>query len=265
MREDANLYESFSAEVYDHVVPYAAREDIDFYVDESRRCGGEVLEIGCGSGRVLLPIARAGVAITGVDHAEAMLARCHQKLKQESQDLQDRVRLHKADMRAFDLGRRFALITTPFRVFQLVTSVEEQLATLACLRRHLSADGRLILDLYSPRLDLLASDVTGVEQAHEPEFILPDGRRVVRCHRILERDLARQVMHAEFVYHVTLPRGEHQTIRDAFRMRWIFRYEAEHLLARAGFRVEAVYADFSRQSYDEGLGKELILVASLAE
>ncbi len=112
------------AEFYDHVVPYRERRDVAFFVETAREAGGPVLEIGCGTGRVLIPTARAGIEIVGLDASAAMLALCRQKLAREAEDVQSRVTLVEGDMRRFDLeresgtGAKFALATIPFRPFQ---------------------------------------------------------------------------------------------------------------------------------------------------
>src|SRR5947207_2493466 len=145
------------ADLYDHVAPYRALPDIPFYVDAARESGGPVLEIGCGSGRVLIPTARAGIEIPGLDLSPGMLAVCHQHLADESAEVQSRVHLVEASMTAFDLGRTFRLITIPFRPFQHLLTVRDQLACLACIRRHLAPDGRLVFDLFNPSLEAIAN------------------------------------------------------------------------------------------------------------
>ncbi|MEO7366685.1 MAG: methyltransferase domain-containing protein, partial [Gemmatimonadaceae bacterium] len=72
-------YDSVSdiGELYDLASPYGNRRDVQFYIDEAVRSSGNVLEVGCGTGRVLLPTARSGISITGIDRSPAMLERCH--------------------------------------------------------------------------------------------------------------------------------------------------------------------------------------------
>ena len=83
---DDALYDSIAnfGELYDAVPLYTNRSDIAFYVDEAVRSGGSVLEAGCGTGRVLIPTARAGVDITGIDSSAMMLERCRERLAGES-------------------------------------------------------------------------------------------------------------------------------------------------------------------------------------
>ena len=107
----------FVAEFYDFVVPYRERTDVAFFVDMARRCGGPVLELGCGSGRVLVPTAQAGIAITGLDLSSRMLAVCRERTAAEPPETESRIELVHGDMTNFDLGRTFKLVTLPFRPF----------------------------------------------------------------------------------------------------------------------------------------------------
>jgi SAM-dependent methyltransferase len=110
-----------------------------------------VLELGCGTGRVTLAIARAGVAVTGLDLSAGMLAVARRKGADAPA-----VRWLRGDMRAFDLGERFGLICIPHRTFQHLLTEAEQRATLACCRAHLRAGGRLALNVFNPPEALLA-------------------------------------------------------------------------------------------------------------
>ena len=245
------------ADLYDHVGFYRALRDVDFYLDAARESGGPVLELGCGSGRVLIPTARAGIEITGLDLSARMLAVCREKLA----DIQAHVHLVEGSMIAFDLGRSFRLITIPFRPFQHLLTAEDQLACLVCIRRHLAPDGRLIFDLFNPSLDAIVTRPIGVETDHEPEFTTPDGRRVVRCHKIVAQDRFRQIGTFELIYDVTHPDGRTERLIHAFQMRYLFRFEAEHLLARAGFEIEHLYAGADKSEYGSRYPGELFFVA----
>ncbi len=97
----------FVSEFYDSVIPYAQRQDIHFYVEMAQKMGGPVLELGCGTGRVLIPTARAGIDITGFDYSSRMLEVLKAKLQLEPIEVQKRVELVQGDMRNFDLGRKF--------------------------------------------------------------------------------------------------------------------------------------------------------------
>ena len=251
------------AELYDHVTIYRDRPDVGFFVAAAREAGPPVLELGCGTGRVLLPTARAGLEITGLDASPSMLAICRRDLAREPAEVRGRVTLLEGDMRSFDLGSSFSLVTLPFRPFQHLVTVADQLACLASIRRHLRPEGRLILDLFNPSIEALAQPV-GVESASEAEFTMPDGRRVTRRFRIVARDRADQVNQVELIYDVTHPDGRAERLIHAAAMRYLFRFEAEHLLARAGFVVSQLYGGYDQSPFGSTYPGELILVASPA-
>ncbi len=252
---------SFTAEFYDYVVPYRNRPDIRFFLEAARQASGPILEMGCGTGRVLIPTARAGFEIVGLDLSPLMLTTCREKLSREPAEVRARVRLVEADMRDFDLGQEFSLVTIPFRSFQHLITVEDQLSCLACIHRHLAEGGRFILDLFNPYLPRLVEEQYLTETEEEPEFTMPDGRKVVRRNRTVARDLFRQIQEIELIYYVTHPDGRKERLVDRFPMRYLFRFEAEHLLARCGFRVEEVYADFDKSPYGSKYPGELIFIA----
>jgi SAM-dependent methyltransferase len=259
---DPNLHDEYfySAQFYDNVERYTTRPDVDFYVQSARESGGPVLELGCGTGRVLIPTARAGLAVTGLDASPAMLAICRDKLGAEPDEVRARVALIQGDMRSFDLGKIFALAVTPFRPFQHLLTVEDQLACLECVRRHLALGGRFILDVFNPWLESLVRKDEGETWEDEAVRDLPDGRRVVRRNRVLSRDLTSQIIRSELLYDVTHPDGREERLVQPLALRYLFRFEAEHLLARAGFAVESVYGNYDRSPFGRDYPGELILM-----
>jgi SAM-dependent methyltransferase len=260
MSQDMDEYGPI-AELYDHVGLYRDRPDLEFYVDAAREAGSPVLEIGCGTGRVLIPTARAGVQITGLDFSPSMLTVCRQRLLAEPDPVRARAELVEGDMRRFDLGRSFNLVTIPFRPFQHLVSVEDQLACLSCIRRHLVQGGALILDLFNPSLEALVNRPVGVEAEDTPDTLLPDGRRLSRSFQIVSQDRAAQANQVELIYHVTHPGGRTERLVHSFTMRYLFRYEAEHLLVRAGFEIVALYGGYDRSPFGATYPGELIFVA----
>lgn len=248
------------AELYDHVALYRDRPDVAFFTDAARASGPPVLEIGSGTGRVLLPVARAGVDIVGLDSSPSMLAVCRGLIEREPAAVRARIELVEGDMRSFDLGRTFTLATIPFRAFQHLATVEDQLACLAGIRRHLGAGGRLILDVFNPSIEALVQPV-GQESAPDAEFTMPDGRRVTRRYCITSRDRARQLNHVELIYYVTYPGGRAERLVHSFPMRYLFRFEGEHLLVRAGFEIEHLYSGYDKSPFGSSYPGELIFVA----
>jgi SAM-dependent methyltransferase len=260
MRDAPPLYDDVPEHglLYDGVPAYGARGDVAFYVEEASRAGGPVLELGCGTGRVLLPTARAGVTIAGLDGSAAMLARCREKLAAEPAAVRERVALHRRDARDFDLGATFALVTAPFRVFQHLVRVDEQLRCLASVARHLAPGGRLVFDVFNPHFAAMTAD-RSAESEDTPETPLPGGRTLRRAVRIPRVRWTEQVSEVELVYYVGDGRGAPPARHvQAFDMRWYVPAELEHLLARAGFRVEAVYGAFDRSPLTDASPEQVV-------
>jgi SAM-dependent methyltransferase len=259
----AGLYDTaVAAEYFDRLWSDVVRghADADFYLEAAKSAGGATLELGCGTGRILLPLAEAGHRVCGLELSPHMLDRCRTKLAELPREVQGRVRLVEGNMVEFELGEQFQLITFPFRSFQHLQSTSEQLACLACAHRHLAPGGRLILDLFQ----------TDPRRMHDPEFFneraipgettLPDGRRVRLAERAVALHRAIQSNDVELISYVTHPDGRAERIVNAFRVRYFFRYEVEHLLARAGFCVVEIFGSFDRTPLRDD-SPEMIFIA----
>jgi SAM-dependent methyltransferase len=252
--------EAFVAEYYDATAIVRERADIDFYLGCASQYGDPVMELGCGTGRILLRLAEAGHRVCGLDLSPHMLGRCREKLSGLPAEAQKRVRLVDDDMTAFDLGEIFSLIIIPFRPFQHLLAVEQQLACLTNARRHLAPAGRLVFDLFQ----------TDARRMHDPCFLeerpvpgevrLSDGRVVRVRERTVAFHRAIQSNDVELIYYVTHPDGRIERLPNPFRIRYFFRYEVEHLLARAGFRVAELFGDFTRAPLRDD-SPEMIFVA----
>jgi SAM-dependent methyltransferase len=247
------------AELYDYTPPYLGRGDLAFYLHYSCASGGKILELGCGTGRILVPTAAAGCEIVGLDDSTYMLARCRDKLRNQPRDVQSRARLLWGNMAQFDARDTFSLVTAPFRSFQHLISVEDQLSCLETVNRHLHAGGTLILDFFQvdPRRYGRPSYMIEVEDF--PEVELPDGRTFRRAHRIVTRHRAEQYNDIELIYYVTYPNGKSLRLIQEFPLRYLFRYEAEHLLERTGFEVVEVFGDFDKSELSDD-SPEMIFV-----
>jgi SAM-dependent methyltransferase len=222
---------------------------VAFYRELAIASCGPVLELGVGTGRVLLPIAERGIPVTGLDSSPRMLQQLRAKRFPPT------LRLLCAPMQDFDLGAdRFTLIYAAFRSFQHLLEVDDQLRCLACVRRHLAPGGTFAFDVFAPRFDLLAQ--SSREEFEDARFEL-DGESVVR-HVRSSTDPALQRVH------VTM---RHERSRDgelvasecvSLTLRYFFHYELEHLLARAGFRAE-IYGGFDRRPFDHVSGETVVV------
>ena len=248
------------ADYYD--VDHSTQIDIEFYLQYARECGSPVLELACGTGRVLVPLAEAGVEMYGIDLSENMLARCRRKIAERG--LGDIAHVALADMAAYNLPRKdFCLAYVPVRSFMHLNTQEEQ---LACLRRtyeHLRPGGLFIVDIYAPDYGLLAQE-TDRPFALRRESVLPGGGRVVRSDRFVRNDRIAQIQHYEIRFQEYDAEGS--LVRERalpLTTRYTFRYELQLLLERAGFELLNLYRDYDKNPYD-GTG-EIIAVARRPE
>jgi SAM-dependent methyltransferase len=250
----------FVAEYYDCLPLFQGRKDIDFYLRFAAAAGDPILELGCGTGRVLLPLAGAGHRVCGLDLSEQMLAQFRRKLGTAAPDTGQRIRLVQGDMAGFDLGERFRLITVPFRPFQHLLTVESQLACLRAAHSHLEPGGRIILDLFHTDPRRLHDQEFLKEREAHGEVTLADGRRIRLAERTVTFHRAEQVNDVELIYYVMHPDGRSERLVHAFPIRYFFRYEVEHLLALSNFRVANLFGGFDQSPLRDD-SAEMLFVA----
>src|SRR5258708_2314924 len=240
------LYDSFIADYYDESPVVKGRtQDVAFYRDAARDFGDPVLELGCGTGRITMALAEAGKRITGLDLSERMLERAIKKRAALRVEARERVHLVQGNMAGFDLGEKFRLVIIPFRPFQHLLEVHQQINCLECVRKHLAPGGRLILDVFQ----------TDAERMHDPvhmretlvtEYSTTDGRRVKISERVAAFHRAEQINDVEMIFSVKDTRRRDGCLGFALPLRYFFRLRVEHLLARCGFKVTAEYGNFDR-------------------
>jgi len=248
------------AEYYDF--DHAMVEDIPFYLSYARDCGSPILELACGTGRVLISMAEEGFTIYGLDSSENMLALCRRKV--EDKALGDRVHLFEADMGSFQLPRQdFGLCYIPVRAFMHLFTQRDQLGCLVGAFDHLRPGGRLIVDLYAPDFARLAQ-APNQPFAFRKAYSLPNGHRVIRQDRFVQVDLAHQITYTEMRFEEYSTGGELVRQRSVpVYTRFTLRYELQLLLERSGFVAEDWFRDYTRRPFD-GSG-EIIAVARRPE
>jgi len=244
------------AEYYD--LDHDTQVDVAFYLDFARQCGSPILELACGTGRLVIPLAEAGFEVYGVDLSENMLAVCRHKV--EERHLADRVYLALANMASFDLPRKdFALAYVPVRSFMHLFTQHDQLSCLQRVYAHLRPGGCFIVDVYAPDFALLAQQPNGPFVLRR-EFDLPNGHHVIRRDRFAKNDIVNQVQHYELQFKEYDAAGALVRERTVpMDTRYTFRYELQLLLERAGFEIVDIFRDYDKHPYD-GTG-EIIAVA----
>jgi SAM-dependent methyltransferase len=249
-----NDYTSF-AELYD-LFYEDFTEDIEMYLGFAERTGGSILEIGSGTGRVALALAEEGHTVVGLELSEAMRAVAQRKA--DRMQLTERVEFVAGDMCRFQLDRHFGLIIVPLNTFLHNLTLDDQLATLACCKKHLRPGGLLVLDCFNP------------DPAHAE-----DDRCLIVQRTITDRDtgqtallmLSRATDWSQQLQEITyfIDRSDQTGVVQravlpaAFR--FIFRNELHLLLKLGGFDLKDVYGSYALDPFEAGSDK-LIAVAT---
>lgn len=237
-----NFYDQFAAYYDADFADYD--EDVLFYREMARRSGGPILELMCGSGRLLRPLAEEGLPLTGVDSSPAMLARARSRLAAAAQAAQ--IQLIEADVRSADLpAAHFALAFVAVNSFMHLHTISDQLAALAVARRALRRRGSLIIDLYNPEPGRLLNEDNRISLEHSFSI---EGRSVHKLVAV-DSDPASQLSHVTYFYDEIDADGAVSRRTVQFSMRWLYRYELEHLLARTGFSLQHLYGSYDLDDY----------------
>lgn len=252
-------YFHYPAEYYDedYTKGIPERGDIAFYKNHALTQGSPVLELGCGTGRILIPIAQSGIECYGLDQSREMLGVCETKAR--ALDLKN-VRLQCASMDDFRYDQKFSMIYIPFRSFQHLLTTEKQLSCLNLVREHLRDDGAFILDVFAPKIERIAGYGSKKDE-WEKEFSRKNEQTESTITRYYhaDADLTQQVISLEMKWEERGPDGALVARKQTtFQLRYIFRYELEHLLVRAGFQP-TIYGHFDNRPYDYVSGETVAI------
>lgn len=246
------------ARIYDALSAGLTTEDLPFYLDLAEASGGPVLELACGTGRILLPVAAAVGGGAGVDASPGMIDEACNKA--QALGLADTVRLEVGDIRTVDLHHRYPLVMIPYSsLFQLATD-DDLLAALRCAKRHLAPGGQVVADVFVPNLESMKARhdrTTFVAEVEDPDTAL---RALVWDHTIYA--LARKLVIRRRIYEALDSQGLVLSRRYS-RLDIYFRHPPEMVDAfeRAGLTVTHTYGDFDRRPFSDGATR-LILTAT---
>jgi SAM-dependent methyltransferase len=205
------------------------------------RVRGPLLELGCGTGRVALPLVRAGYRVTGVDISNEMLARARRQRRALAAEEAVRLRFSLQDMTRFSFPRRFSAALVAFSTLALVTDPAERASCLERVHRHLEAGGLLLIDLPHP-----TAVGSGDGARFTSRFQVPPWGHVVD--KVVEERAAADGVHRLIRYRYTVSRYVDGAVVDRFEASFglacLDRREIELALYAAGFDVEKVFGDY---------------------
>jgi ubiquinone/menaquinone biosynthesis C-methylase UbiE len=231
--------------------------DLPLYLELAGRTGSPVLDVGAGTGRVTLALARAGFRVTGIDESGAMLACARAKLT-AGPALGRQIECIQSTAAEFSAGERFRLAIVALNSFRHLLSSEDQLAALHNLRRCLVPGGVCVIDIDNPDPVALTQN-DGILVLHWEKSNPSTGQFVQKwlTYRI---DRGAQIQDYTLIYDAIDPDGAVHRTRVAMPLRYTYRYEAQLLLERTGFAVEEVFGSYQRDAY-EGDSERMIFIA----
>jgi SAM-dependent methyltransferase len=238
----------------------ALSEDIPLVLQLAREAEGAVLELGCGTGRLLLPLAQAGCRVVGVDNSRGMLARATVRLAQAPEMVRGRVTLLAQDFRQLTVEQGvFSLAVIPYNTFLHLETAAKR-AVLRLVRGCLGENGRLFLDMTNP-FWLAEMDEAEPEFVLEDELIDPQTGETVRQWSRGRVEAEAQTVRIEWRYEVV--GGEETAVSATYH--YLFPHELELLLRQAGFRLQQVWGDYDATPFAEEQPRLLILAAKASQ
>ena len=241
-----------NAQLYDRLFPGGERA-VDFYRAEAGRHAGRVLELGCGTGHKLIPIASDGHPCTGLDLSPHMLAEAQRKADQAGVA----VEWVQGDMREFDLGRTFDLVFIAANSLLHLHEAEHLVNCFRSVRRHLAPGGRLILDVFNPSVRMLAA-ADGVRRRRDALSFADPDHGVVHVDVEETYDAAAQVTYGRWYFSTD---SEEDFLVAGLEIRSIFPQELPLLLALGGLRVTERFGDWSRTALTADAPLQLLICA----
>ena len=244
----AKKYTGLEAKLYDLFRGSDDFDEVGYYVDLALNRGGNCLDVGCGTGRVLVPIARQGIKIIGLDNSSAMIDECRKRLSAEDA-IAD---LIEEDMTNFNYENNFDLIIIPGGSFQLLDERDDALTALKNFRKHLQPEGLFVMSLFTPFYEISHEFLDGVWRLEKDEKIEGSESRAL-CHSCVDLDRCENIMEVRHRFELINNTGIPESSEIKFsRLRWYGKYEIKLLLESAGFQHVRISGDFENDDMRDG-------------
>lgn len=235
-------------------------DDIDFYIQLAEEHGEPLLDVGCGTGRVMFPLAQAGYVIHGIDNEPAMLEPAQDRLKAQP-ELRERLILHEGDILTYDMPVKFKLTLVPYNGLMHFHDQETQLKALQQLRKWTQDDGYLVLDLPNAG-DIFASQDTEAVTL-ERTFLEPETGHLVMQQSVSYLDRVSQLMQITWIYDEITADGTVKRTYAPLVLYYYFFSEISLLLKQTGFEIEAVYGDLEYGPFVDGCERMIVIARAV--
>jgi SAM-dependent methyltransferase len=239
---------------YDLAFGITGEAELAWYLEKARATGGPILDLACGTGRLALFLAGEGFEVTGIDRSVGMLNQFKEKLRRQPKEIRQRLRIENQRMSDFKLGGKFNTVICCDAFFHNLT-IEEQMNCLWNVAHHLSPGGRFVFNLPNPTCEFILKCVAsgGKKFEERGRYQLPDGSGTL----LVEQAQAGNLQDQCIITTLRITRFDTggsivETGESTWTTRYLFRYEAVHLLYRCGFEVESLVGDYEHGPVTEG-------------
>jgi 2-polyprenyl-3-methyl-5-hydroxy-6-metoxy-1,4-benzoquinol methylase len=224
-------------------------EDLIFYQNQIEKYGEPVLELACGTGRLTIPIAEQGINITGLDISEKMLSQA--KMKANKKGL--KLNWVKSDCRNFNLRKKFKYIFIPFNSIAHLHNLESIEACFSSVKKHLSPDGRFVVDMFNPILSILTRDPS--KRYPVTEYPDPDWKGTVVITENNVYDSVNQINRIKWYYKI----NNKEEYIEELNMRIFYPQELDALLHYNGFIIESKFGNYNMEPFLTTSKKQLLV------
>lgn len=253
---------NYNPTLYDLITAAGQSGDVAWYARLASRQGSPILELGAGTGRIVIPVAEAGYEIHALEYDTGMRETLAKRLDGLSDAIQAKVQVIAGDMRSFTLPTRYALIQIPYRAFLHNLTREDQLACLSCCRRHLQTDGLLAFNVFHPSLEYMSRNhslLRGVWR-WSAEVDHPDGGVVVYSEANRYDPVLQRVSSRHRYEHFDESGHQVDVYYQRLELAYLYPGDLRDLLREAGYHEVTLYGGFDEQPFSSD-GQELVVLA----
>ncbi len=221
---------------------FGTKNDLEFYKELALQSGKNALELGVGTARVAISLAKAGIKVVGIDNSDFMLKEARRKVAKESETVRENVILKKGDIMNFELKQSFSFIYIPASTFDHCVTIEDRVKCLTCIHKHLEDNGRFVFDVEQIRSDKpLASWWIDRKEIRKDEIVV---RSI-----FTRRDLEKRICNLDLFFDVYKNGKLAERYHEFGEVAIVSKKELTDLLEELGFEVENIYGDFDKSPY----------------
>ena len=256
---DENLLRN-SAWLYDVDNRDNLTHDIPFYISYAKNYNCKnILELGCGTGRITLTLAKEGFNITGLDLSNEMLDVFRQKLDKLDDNAKKKVELIHGSMADFNLNKKFDLIIAPFRAFQCLTDDKDIDNSISCIKNHLTDNGIFIINVFNPDPGRMNENWCHPERVQWEHSDENTGNYVIRKYSQDKIDFQNRIIYVTFIYEVKDKNGNISQIVDKLKLKYYFENQLQDIVEKAGLKIKETFGWYDKTSIEEAK-RELIFI-----